>query len=319
VAAQTPRPGGADGQAASYPARPINLIVPFAPGGGADGVSRLFAQRLGERLGQSIVIENIGGAGGAIGAAKAARAKPDGYTLLAGSPGSMTINSQIAKDVGYDPRRDFRPVAQLTISKLTIVARKDLPVASLKELIELARRKPGELNYGSAGAGSIQHIDGEMFAAQAGIRITHVPYRGTAPALADLVAGRLDIMFEATGPIAGQLRSGAIKAIAVTSGERSSFLPDVPTVSEAGLPGFDSPGSWIGILAPAGTPDFVVERISAEIAAIQDEAATIARLKSVGTERAIARSPIAFGNFINVKYDQIGDLLKKLGLYRSGD
>jgi tripartite-type tricarboxylate transporter receptor subunit TctC len=247
-----------------YPSRPIRLIVPYAPGGGADTVARIVAKRVGETIGQPIVIENRGGAGSIIGTDMVAKAEPDGYTLLLGQSGPISINPAVYKDLRYDPIRDFAPISMTTAYPYILVVNAKQPAKSLQDFVTLAKSKPGSLNYGTTGIGAANHLVTELFSSKAGLKMTHVPYRGTALAVADLVAGQVDVVFGDPISVLSHIQAGTLRALAVTSKERSAVAPDVPTVSESGYPGFDAI-AWHGILAPAGTPAVIVQKLNGEI------------------------------------------------------
>jgi tripartite-type tricarboxylate transporter receptor subunit TctC len=252
--------------AEGYPSRPVRVIVPFAPGGPNDLIVRLVAPQLAESLGQPFLVENRAGAGGNIGTDYVAKSAPDGYTLLSVGPGSLIINPLMGK-VPYDTARDFAPVTLMARAPNALVAHPSVPARSVAELIALARSKPGAINYGSGGVGSTPHLCAALFAAMAGVALTHVPYKGTAPATADLVGGQVQIAFLGIPAVLPHVKSGRLRALAVTGLQRSPELPGVPTVDESGVPGYEvSP--WYGLLAPAGTPRPVVARLASEAARI---------------------------------------------------
>jgi len=296
--------------AQDYPARPIRLVVPFAAGGGTDIISRIFAQVLTEQLGATVVVENVGGAGGTIGTAQAAKAMPDGYTLLSATP-AITINPHIQKNIPYGVLRDFVPVVQITASPFVLVVNKDLPVTSVRDLIELARGKPGAISYGSAGIGSTAFLGGELFKALAGIEFTHIPYRGAGPALIDLIAGRIQVQFENAPVVLGHIASGELKAIAVGTARRSAILPDLPAIAET-LPGYEAT-SWLGILAPAATPRAIVERLNAAINKGLGDSAIQKRLRDLGVER-VGGTPEEFGAYLRAKVEETDRVAKAAGL-----
>ena len=223
--------------AQQYPTHPVRLIVPFAPGGGTDALSRILADALSRRLGQAFVVENMGGAGGTIGYNLVARADPDGYTILSATP-ALVINPYLQKDIAYDPLRDFAPVIQTTTSPMVIVVPTSSPFHTAQDLIDAVRAKPGQIRYGSAGIGSISHVSGALFAAMAGVKLTHVPYRGSGPALIDLLAGRMHVQFENAPTVLGQIHGGQLRALAVGTTGKSSLLPGVPTIAET-VPGYE--------------------------------------------------------------------------------
>ncbi len=253
--------GGA--QAQSYPVKPVRMVVAYPAGGSIDIVARLVGQKLAEGFGQQFVIENRAGASGNIGTDYVAKAAPDGYTLLMGSAAALASNVNLYAKLPFDPLRDFAPVILIVNQPNVLVLHPSVPAKTVKEFIALARSRPGKLNYGTSGTGSSQHMSGELFIMMTGINMVHVPYKGGAPALNDLVGGQVDLMFE-TVPTAMQfVHAGRLRALAVTSLRRSSMMPDVPTVEEAGLPGYELRG-WIGLLAPAGTPKEIVARLHGE-------------------------------------------------------
>jgi tripartite-type tricarboxylate transporter receptor subunit TctC len=270
--------------AQAYPSRPVRVVVPFAPGGPNDIIVRLVTPKLAESLGQAFVVENRAGAGGNIGTDYVAKSAPDGYTLLSVGPGSLIINPLIGR-VGYDTERDFAPITLMARAPNALVAHPSVPARSVAELIALARAKPGAINYASGGTGSTPHLAAALFAAMAGIELTHVPYKGTAPATADLVGGQVQIAFLGIPAVLPYAKSGKLRVLAVTGLRRSPELPGVPTVDESGVPGYDvSP--WYGLLAPSATPRAVVERIALEAARIVRAPETRERLALQGAEAA---------------------------------
>ncbi len=282
--------------AADYPSKPIRLVVPYAPGGGADSVARIVAKKVSENIGQPIVIENKGGAGSILGTDIVAKAEPDGYTLLLGQSGPISINPAVYKSLPYDPVKDFAPVTMTTAYPYILVVNADLPVKSLQELVALARSKPGAMNYGSTGVGAANHLVAELFNAKAGLKMTHVPYRGTALAVGDLLGGQLTMVFGDPISVLSQMKAGKLRALAVTSLERSSVAPEVPTVAESGYPGFEAL-AWHGILAPAKTPPAIVQKLNAEIVkALADP--TTKKLLEDQAMQTVGNTPEAFAAFI---------------------
>jgi len=257
--------GNALCQAPAYPAKPIRLVVPFPPGGATDILARDVAQKLTEAWGQSVVVDNRPGAGGNIGAELVAHASPDGYTLLMGTVGTHAINASLYAKMPYDHIRDFAPVILVAGVPNVLVVNPALPVNSVAELIAYAKANPGKLNFASSGNGTSIHLSGELFKVMAGVQMTHVPYKGSAPAVQDLISGQVQLMFDNLPPSLPQIKAGKLRALAVTSATRAPALPDVPTMAEAGLPGFEA-SSWFGVLAPAGTPPAIVAKLNAEIA-----------------------------------------------------
>jgi tripartite-type tricarboxylate transporter receptor subunit TctC len=269
--------------AQDYPSRPITLIVPYAAGGGNDVMARAAADKMSRTLGQQIVIENRGGAGGSIATRQIAKSAPDGYTLGLGGTGTLAINPTLYANAGYDPRKDFAPVGLIATSALVVCVHPSLPVRSIPDLIALAKREPGKLNFASAGAGSGIHLGTEYFATMAGIKLTHVPYKGSSPALTDLVGGHVAIYFSSLPPAVGLVKEGKVRALAVTGAKRSPIFPDLPTVAEAALPGYEAVLHY-GIVAPAGTPRAIIDKLSAALraAVMSDDLKT--RLADDGAE-----------------------------------
>jgi tripartite-type tricarboxylate transporter receptor subunit TctC len=248
--------------AQGYPAKPVRLLVPYPAGGPVDAIARIIVPHLA--LGQNVVVENRSGAGGSLGADVVAKSAPDGYTMLIGNTGPMTVNPVLRQDLGYDPRRNFAPVIWLTSSQMVLVVHPSLPVRSVKDLVALARANPGALHYGSAGVGNLTHLGMELFQSMAKVKLNHVPYKGVAPAYVDLMSGEIAVMFgNITGPLA-HIQAGRLRALAVTSSKRSPVLPHLPRVSDT-YPGFDLV-TWMGIFFPAGVPDPVRTRVHAEFA-----------------------------------------------------
>ncbi len=285
--------------AQSYPDRPIKLIVPFAPGAGTDAVGRLMAQKLGEIMGSSMVVENRAGASGAIGAQAVAQSAPDGYTLLLVAAPFTTVPAAIP-GAGYDPVRNFAPVGMIASGPLVWAVNKDLPVKDLRELVALARQKPGALNYGSAGAGGINHLVLEMLKERTGSFIVHIPYRGIAPATLDMIAGQIHMVTGTVPALAPFVRDGRVKALAVTSAKRSSALPDVPSMSESGFNNFDVL-NYFGLVAPSGTPQPVIDKLNAAIARAVQLPDVRARFSSDALESA-AGTPAQLASFIDADY-----------------
>ena len=250
--------------AQAWPGKPIKLIVPFPPGGGTDTFARPLAARLGQQLGQQVVIDNRGGAGGTIGAAAAAKSPPDGYTIFMGAV-HHAVAPAVYKSLPYDLEKDLVPITGVAYVPDVLVVNNKVPAKDLKELIAYAKANPGKMNYGSSGNGTSRHLAGEIFNKMAGTSITHVPYKGSGPAMTGLLGGEIQMIFEGLGSAAGQIRSGAIRALAVTSPRRSPAFPDIPTMAEAGMPGFESI-SWYGFWAPAGTPPEIIKRLQQEVA-----------------------------------------------------
>lgn len=282
--------------APSYPDKPIRLVVPFTPGGTSDILGRAIGQKLAEAWGQSVVIDNVPGAGGSVGADKVAKAAPDGYTLLMGHIGTLAVNPLVYPKLGYDPVKSFAPVAWVARVPNVLVVHPAVPAKSLQELVALAKAKPGQLNYGSGGNGSAAHIATEYLKLQTQTFIVHVPYRGTSPAMTDLVAGQIQLMMTGAPAVMQFVKSGQLHALAVSSSKRLEALPDVPTVAESGYKGFEA-DQWYGVMAPAGTPAAVVAKLNAQINQALASPELKARLQAEG---AIANpvTPQAFGAHI---------------------
>ena len=269
--------------AEDYPTRAITLVVPYAAGGGNDLVARIAAEKMSRSLGQQIVIENRGGAGGSIATRQAARVAPDGYTLLIGGTGTLAVNPTLYANVGYDPRADFTPVGLIATSPLVIVTHPSVPARSIEELIALARKEPGKLNYASAGTGSGIHLAAELFATMTEVKITHIPYKGSGPALNDLLGGHVSLYFSSLPPAIALVREGKLRALAVTGPARSTMFPELPTVAESGVPGYEAVLHY-GIVAPAGTPRPIIDRLNRELRAALDSDDVRVRLASAGAE-----------------------------------
>jgi tripartite-type tricarboxylate transporter receptor subunit TctC len=287
---------GVPALAADYPTRSIRLVVPYAPGGGADSVARIIGKRVSESIGQPIVIENRGGAGAILGTEIVAKAEPDGYTLLLGQSGPISINPAIYKSLPYDPVKDLAPVTMTTAYPYVLVVNAELPAKSLQEFVALARSRPGSMNYGTTGVGAANHLVAELFNGKAGLEMTHIPYRGTALAVGDLVAGQLTMVFSDPVSVLPHIRSGKLRALAVTSLGRSPVAPDAPTVAESGYPGFEAL-AWHGILAPARTPAAVVARLNQEILKALADPETNRLLTSQALQ-TVGNTPEAFAAFI---------------------
>jgi tripartite-type tricarboxylate transporter receptor subunit TctC len=292
VAAAAMGPARAD----DYPSHPIRLIVPFAAGGAADSVARIVGKRVGDALGQTVVVEDRGGGGGIIGVEVVRNSDPDGYTLLLGQSGPISINPGIYPKLSYDPEKDLVPVSMTTSYPYVLVVNPSLGVKTMGELVALAKSKPGQLNYGTAGVGASNHLATELFDSKAGIKMTHIPYRGTSLAVADLIAGQVQVVFADPVSALSQVRAGTLTALAVTSKERSPVAPDLPTVAESGYPGFDAI-AWHGIMAPAGTPPAIIERLNAEIIKALKDPET-AKLIEQQAIQVVGNSPKAFADFI---------------------
>jgi tripartite-type tricarboxylate transporter receptor subunit TctC len=289
--------GAAPADAQGYPNRPIKMVIPFPAGGPTDGMARIISDRLGQVLGQSIVIENRGGgAGGSVGAKFVATSDPDGYTILLTPGGSLTTGPALHPNIGYDAPKAFVPVAQIIETPLIISAHESLPVKSLADVVAYAKANPGKISWGSQGFGVAPHLLLELFKLEAGVNILHVPYRGTAPMLAAIVAGEVQMVADPMTTSLPHVQSGKLRALAIAGAERSSKLPNVPTVVEAGYPKLQAP-FWLGVVAPAGTPAEIVNKLNAAFKEAMGSAETRARLAALGAESKIG-TPQAFGEML---------------------
>ena len=270
-------------QAQEYPTRPITLIVPFPPGGSTSVVARIVAERLSATLGQQIIVDNRGGAGGTIAARAFVGAPPDGYTLFLGYTGTIAIAPSMYPNAGFDPRKDFAPIGRIGSAPAVLVVHPSFPVRSTAELIALAKEKPGFVNFGSAGVGSLTHIAAELFASMAGVKLMHIPYKGSGPVLSDLLGGHIPMSFVPIPVAHGPVAAGMLRALAVTSAKRTTLLPDVPTVAETGLAGYEAVLRY-GLLAPKGTSRPIVERLNKELRAALQSEEVLKRLASEGVE-----------------------------------
>jgi tripartite-type tricarboxylate transporter receptor subunit TctC len=283
VAAMTLVAGLGGAAAQDYPNRPITLVVPFPPGGSTTIVARIVADKMSEALGQSIVIDNRGGAGGTVGSRAVSKSTPDGYTILLGYTGTLAIGPTLYGNVGYDPRKDFEAIGRIGTAPNTLVVHPSLPVHSVAELIAYGKANPGKLNYGSAGIGTVSHVCGEYFATAAGVTLTHIPYKGTGPAITDLLGGHIPMAFAPIPATHENAQAGKLRMLAVTSAARSTLLPDVPTIAEAALPGFEAVLHY-GLVAPPGTPRPMIEKLNSALNAALASPEVRARLAIDGAE-----------------------------------
>jgi tripartite-type tricarboxylate transporter receptor subunit TctC len=302
----------AHAQRAPYPDRPLRLIVPFPPGGGNDILARAVGQRLAEALGQQIIVDNRGGAGGMLGNSLAASADPDGYTLCLGSMGGLAHNPALRPNLPYSPPRDFAGVSLLATSPFILVVNPAVPATNVKELIALARAKPGALNYGSSGSGSSLHMTGELFKHTTGVNIVHVPYKGTAPAITDLIAGQVQMVFSTMPPPLPHMKAGKLRALGVTTLTRARAAPEVPTIAEAGVSGFEVQ-NWQGIVAPAKTPRDVVERLHREIVKVLALPAMVEVLGAQGLD-PVSNTPAQFDQLIRNEIAKWRKLVQAAGI-----
>lgn len=280
----------------AYPTKPVRLVVPFPAGGGSDTIARVVGQKLGERLGQQFVVDNRTGAGGSIGAEAVARALPDGYTLLLGSTSEIVQYPNVNPKISYDSQRDFAPVSLVGSVPLVLVVHPSVPARSVQELIALARARPGELNFSSAGNGSTTHLAVELLVLAAGIRMTHVPYKGSPPAVTDLVAGRVQLGIPTMPAVLAFIKDGRLRALGVSTAKRSAALPDVPSIREGGVPDYDT-ALWTGIFAPAGTPAAILSKLQSEIRVAVADQHVRETLAKQGAE-PLTSTPEEFSAFI---------------------
>jgi len=301
--------GVAEGQ--TYPSRPIRLIVPFPPGGSNDIVARMVATQLGERLGQQVVIDNRGGAGGVLGTDLAAKSPPDGYTLLLISV-AYAFGPALYKNLPYDPERAFAPVGILGSGAAALTVHPSLPVNTVQELIALAKAKPGALNYASAGVGSLQHLACALFMIQAGIDVVHVPYKGGGPAMADVIGGQAQIVMPSLIQVVPHIKSGRLRVLGTSGTRRSAVLPDVPTIAESGVPGYEA-HNWWGLLAPAGTPAPVIEKLHSDLTRVLASRETEKRFETEGAE-VVRMTPAEFGGFISAELVKWSRVAREVGI-----
>jgi tripartite-type tricarboxylate transporter receptor subunit TctC len=298
--------------AQAYPTKPVRLIVPFAAGGGTDLVGRTLAQRLTEALGQTVVVENRGGAGGVIGADAVAKSAPDGYTLVLGSPGPLTINPNLQAKMPYDTLRDFSPISLATISPFVLTVHPSLPVRNLKEFIAFAKAQPGRLNYGSGGNGSVAHLSTEYLKSLARIDLVHVPYKGSSLALTDTLAGQLQVFFDNLPVVLPHVKSGKLRLMGVGTQQRSTLIAGAPTIAESGVPGYEASTAF-GILGPANLPAAVVNRLSQEIVRILQSAEIKDRLAMQGLE-AVGSTPQQYHAHLRAELEKYARIVKTAGI-----
>ena len=294
--------------AQTYPAKTVKIIVGFAPGGPADVIARIYADKLGNQWGQAVVVDNRAGAGGNIGSEVTAKATPDGYTLLMVTAGTHGINPSLYRKLGFDAIKDFAPVSLVAMVPNIFVVNNAVPVKDLKEFIAYAKANQGKLNYGSPGNGSTAHLSMELFKSMTGIQIVHIPYKGSAGVLADLIGGQIVATMDNMPPYVPQVKAGKIRALAVTPTKRSSAVPELPTVAEAGVPGYDS-GAWFGLVAPANTPKEIVNKLSRETARILKLSDVSARLLELGAE-PVGGTPEQFSTHIKAEIAKWANVIK---------
>ncbi len=304
-------PGALLAQADAYPSKPVRFILPFPPGGGTDILGRLISERLATRLGQPVVIENRGGAGGNVGAEAAARSAPDGYTIVLVAP-SLAISPSLYRKLGYDPVKDFAPVSLVATVPNVMVTNPAIPAKTLAEFIALAKTKPGAMNFGSGGNGTSNHLAGELFNIVAGVRLVHVPYKGVNLAMNDVMSGEVQLVVIGIPAAAPHIRAGKLRGLAVIDSKRAAALPDVPTAAEAGLADFEVT-TWYGVLAPAGTPRPIVARLNSEIVGVMQSPEMKERLAAMATE-PVTSTPEQFADLIRREIVKWGEVVRTAGL-----
>jgi len=298
--------------AETYPAKPIRFIVPFPPGGPTDVLARVLGQKLAEQMGQPVVLDNRPGAGGNLGPELAAKSAPDGYTLLLGAVGTLTISPHLYAKLNYDPVRDFEPISLVASMPNVLIVHPSVPAKTLKELVQLAKASPGKLNFGSGGAGTSNHLGGELLKSMTKIDIVHVPYKGASQAMLGLIGGQIDIVVIGTPTAIPQIQSGKVRALAVLSNNRLPAIANVPTGGEAGFPGYEVT-TWFGVLAPAGTSQDIVARLNMELAKVMTVPASRERIVGVGFD-PMTSSPQQFAEFIKTENVRWGKVIKDAGI-----
>jgi len=311
LACLSPLAHGQADAAAAYPSKPIRYVVPYPPGGPLDIVARVLGQKLSERWGQPVIVDNRAGAGGNIGVDRVAKAPADGYSIVMGAVATHAINVHLYSKLPFDPVKDFAPVVLITQVPNILVVNPQVPAKSVKELIAAARARPGGLNFGSGSTGSAGHLAGELFKTMAGVELVHVPYKGAAPAVADLLAGQVQLMFDNLASALPNVKAGRLRALAVTTLRRSPQVPELPTIAESGLPGFDV-STWFGVFAPAGTPRPVVAKLNRELTAILGLPEVRDRLATLGAEPA-PNTPEEFAAFVRAELAKYGKVVKASG------
>ncbi len=296
----------------AYPAKPVRMVVTFPAGGPSDVIMRIIGQKLTDRWGPPVVIDNRGGAGGILGTEIVAHAAPDGYTFLLGTAGGMTINPALQAKLSYDPFRDFAPVAMLVNNPQILVLHPAVPAKTVKELVALAKARPGQLNAASAGTGTATHLGLELFKLTAGIDVVHVPYKGGAPAVTDLIAGQVQMLFVSIPSVLPHVRAGKLKAVAVSSAKRSASAPDIPTVAESGYPDFEY-SNWNALFAPAKTPPQIVNKMNAEIVRILNDPEVSRRLTSLGADPAPG-TPAALAQYMRTDHERWKKVIRSAGI-----
>lgn len=300
-----------DARAQSYPSKPVTMVVPFPAGGTTDIVARLVAAKLSEAWGQPVIVDNRAGAGGNIGSAMVAKAAPDGYTLLMGTVGTHAINASLYAKMPYDVVKDFQPITNVAAVPNMLVVYPELPVKTVKELIDYGKKNPGKLNMASSGNGTSIHLAGELFKVMTGVQMEHIPYKGSAPALTDLMGGQVQVMFDNMPSALPHVKAGKLRAIAVTTATRSPAMPDLPTIAEAGLPGFEA-ASWFGMLAPAGTPKDIVAKIHGDVVKLAKTTDLSEKLTQQGAA-PVLNTPDEFAAYIKAELAKWEKVVKASG------
>jgi len=295
-------------QAQSYPTKPIRLIVPFPPGGGNDVIARVIAQKLGERLGQQVIVDNRAGANGIVGLQALMQSPPDGYTLAVGAAGPLAVNPSLYDKLPYDPLKDFSPITNMVNYPLLLVVHPSVPVKNTQDLINLAKAKPKQLYFASPGSGNSGHLAGELLNSMANVQTVHVPYKGQGPALSDLISGQVQMLYSSIPSVLPQVKSGQLNALAVGSAKRVPSLPDIPTISESGVPGYEA-YSWVGMVAPAKTPKDIVNRLNREIVDILKQKDVSEKLNQQGA-LPVGDSPEQFGAYIKTEIEKWGAVVR---------
>lgn len=299
-------------QADQYPTRPIRFIAANGPGGGLDIVSRAISPKLGAALGQQVIVDNRAGAAGSVASEIVAKSAPDGYTIMSGSLGGLAVNTHIYKNLGYNPIRDLAAITWATSGSNVVVVHPSMPVKTIKELISFAKANPGKITYGSSGAGNAGHLGTELFCNMAGVKMVHVPYKGGAPAMMDLLAGSVQLVFSSAPTAVPQVKAGKIRALAVTTARRSVVLPELPTVAEAGLPGFEA-DNWYGIVTTMKTPAPIINRLNAEIVKALHSPEVTQLLLAQGLEVKTS-TPQEFGSYMHSEYDKWAKVVRDAGI-----
>ena len=298
-------------RAEDYPSKPIRFVVPYPAGGPLDTVARLLGQKVSESLKQPVIVDNRPGAGGNIGADFVAKSAPDGYTILMGAVATHAINPTLYGHIPYDPVADFIPITQVASTPNVLVVNPSVPAKDVREFVAYAKANPGKLNFGSGSTGSAGHLAGELFKTMAGVDMTHVPYKGAGPAMQDLVAGQIQLMFDNLASCLGQIRAGKVRALAVTTGKRTSLAPELPTIAESGLPGFDI-NTWFGVFAPAKTPQPVVDRLYTEFTRALAMPDVRQKMVDLGAE-PVGNKPAEFAAYIRSEKDKYARVIKASG------